>query len=310
MSRFTTSILLATALLGILLWIVVSMAVDFARAPEEPLQLENVIEYDPALPRLETRAELISYLTTNGLDGRALVTNFERWLAARGYPLGVLNAPLESDELIADASATELLVLAANGDIDALHALAESSLRDGQPLAAIEWYDQAIINGSLYAMGRRADLLNTLSDPALAAFRTAGEWPAELERIADDRVAGLQAALSWSLAAVMAGGFAIVNPNQAGRISNLTAAMDSVSIRLGCDAAQENVLEAATARRARGGAVFSTESPLFALTVANPAEYDPCPVPIVPLVSMEHCEVFEFVNPGPNQLMAAWVCPY
>jgi hypothetical protein len=38
-SRFTASVLLATALLGVLLWIVVSMAVDFARAPDQPLPM-------------------------------------------------------------------------------------------------------------------------------------------------------------------------------------------------------------------------------------------------------------------------------
>ncbi len=310
MSRFTTSILLATLLLGILLWIVVSMAVDFANAPEEPLTLETPVEYDPALPRIHTRAELAAYLSSNGLDGRRMLNGFEGWLKERGYPGDILEQRGAEDELVAEASDTELLMLAGTGDMASLHELAERSLRDGRPLEAIEWYDQAVANGSLYAMARRAELIDTLSDPALAGFATGGEWPPELQRITQDRKAGLRDALGWTLATLMVGGYAVMDTAQANRLTEFLADMDSIDTRLGCEAAQNFVLEAASSRRARGGAVFSTDSPLFAVTVAEPATLDPCPVPIVPLVSMEHCEYFNFVDPVPNRLMSAWVCPY
>lgn len=286
------------------------MAIDFAKAPAEPLKLETPVEYDPALPRLHTRDDLAMYLNGNGLNGRELLNNFESWLKQRGYPGDILNRSSAPDELVANASDTELLMLAGTGDIASLHELGERSLRDGRPLDAIEWYDQAIANGSLYAMVRHADLLNTLSDPALAEFRTAGEWPPELERITANRKLGLQNALGWSLAAIMAGGYAVIDVNQAERLIAFTGAMDIVDTRLACELAQEFVLEAASSRRARGGAVFSTDNPLFAVTVADAAMLDPCSVPIVPLVSMDHCERFNFVDPVPNRLMSAWICPY
>ena len=314
MSRFTLSILLATALLGVLLWIVVSMAVDFAQAPEEPLeQPEPAIEYDPALPRLADRAELVAYLNGNGLPGFDLVAGLEDWLDERGYPPAVFNATAEPDALVTEASDPELLLLAGIGDIDALHELADRSLQDGQnPLEAIEWYDQAIVSGSLYAMLRRADLLDTLSDPVLGEFLRGGEWPDELQRLTADRATALQEALSWALSAYIVGGAATMDAEQSARLDLLSdelRRLDNYAIDQACASAQEHVLEAAASRRALGGSVFSTAAPPFALTVARPEQHVPCSVPIVPLVSLEQCEYFEFVEPEPNRLMRAWICP-
>jgi hypothetical protein len=255
----------------------------------------------------------VRHLDNNGFAGTTLVNGFANWLHERGYAGEILGAQVAPDELITEASDPELLLLAGMGNIYALHELAERSVRDGQnPLEAIEWYDQAIVNGSLYAMLRRADLLNTLSDPALAGFLPSGEWSPELKRITDDRATGLQEALGWALSAYIVGGYATMNSAQATRLQALSDELEQLNpyaIDLACNAAQDFVLDIASSRRARGGAVFSTLPPPFAVTVADPAAHDPCGIEIVPLVALEHCNFFEFVNPRPNRLMRAWVCP-
>lgn len=314
MSRFTVSILLATALLGVLLWIVVSMAVDFAKPPQEPPQEpEPAVEYDPALPRISDRAELVAFLNGSGLPGFDLVAGLENWLDERGYPPAIFNTTAQPDELISAASDPELLLLAGIGDIDALQELAERSLQDGQnPLEALEWYDQAIVSGSLYAMLRRSDLLNTLSDPVLSEFLRSGEWPTELQAITENRTNALEDALAWALSAYIVGGSATLDTDQAERLTALSTELrsrDEFAIDRACAAAQDYVLDAAASRRALGGSIFSTAAPPFALTVAEPEQLIPCSIPIVPLVSMEQCEFFEFVEPEPNRLLRAWICP-
>ena len=44
MSRFTVSVLLATALLGVLLYVVLSIVKELANAPDEPLPLPDEAE--------------------------------------------------------------------------------------------------------------------------------------------------------------------------------------------------------------------------------------------------------------------------
>jgi hypothetical protein len=305
-SRFTTSILLATALLGVLLWIVISMARDFARAPEAPLPPpEEVIEHDPTLPRIHTVAELIAWLDGQGYNGQTLIARYKAWLDLRGFPPALLDEPAPRDDIVVEAADAELLVIAATGNVSALHELSRRSLVEGNLQEAMDWLDQAVINGSLYGMMRKADLINTASDPAIAQL-TSGKDGYDDVRLPRDN--GLVRALGWSLAAVTVGGYPVVTRAHAARLSTLTDEIDPTKVDLACETAQDFVLEAASSRRALGGPVFSTEQPPFAVTVAEPQDLIPCSVPIVPLVSMDKCKSFLFVDPVPNELMRVWIC--
>lgn len=313
MSRFTTSILLATALLGVLLWVVISMVVDFARAPEEPLPLpeeEVVRTFDPALPRIENRSQFVSWLNGQGLEGKLLLEAYAGWLEVRGYPENynwITTDGSAPADLFAANDDAELLVLAGRGDLAAMHELAERSLAADDPLEALAWYDRAIVSGSLYAMVRTADLITTLTDPALTGFITNPQWQAALDALRAEKPAPRERALGWLYAAVNVGGYTLMDEAHASRISNLQAQLDPAQLESACETGQNYLLDAASARRALGNAVFMTDGPPVAVTVAAPDKVIACDVQIPPLVSLDTCSKKEIVGPGP-ELFAAWLC--
>jgi hypothetical protein len=317
-SRFTVSILLATALLGVLVWIVLSMARDLVRAPDVPLPMpteEQEQEFDPALPRLFNYRDLQLWLSNRGLSEKLPSYN-RRWLQERGgFPASKLPLlpPIDQDPLYApslDLSELDdatLLDYAGMGIAAAMHELGDRSIKT-DPLAALEWYDQAIVSGSLYAMVRTADLLTTLSDPAISELIADPVWQDALDQIRNISPTPRERALAWSIALVTVSGYVVMSSEHAERIARLTAQLDAAEIERACDTAQEYVLETAGARRARGEQVFSMDAPPFALSVADPASLIPCDVPVPPLITLEQCDSSDFVGPGPK-LMTAWVCP-
>jgi hypothetical protein len=312
-SRFTTSILLATALLGVLLWIVVSIVVDLANAPDQPLPMpEEKVEifFDPALRRISTRASLVTYLNEQGYSGETLVTAYGDWLEDRGYP-PAYNWITDRKVNAADSTGTpddaELLLIAGSGNIPAMHELAERSLATDDPLEALAWYDRAIVSGSLYAMLRTADLITTLTDPALAEFISNPGWQAALNQLRTETPPPVERALGWSLAAVSVGGYGVMDSAHARRIRALTEQLEPAEIDKACEISQNYVLEAAAVRRVQGGAIFSAEQPPMAVSIAAPSEVIPCDIPVLPLVSLQNCKRRDFVGPGP-MLMSTWVC--
>jgi hypothetical protein len=317
MSRFTVSILMATALLGVLLWIVLSMARDLARAPQEPLALPTepaADTFDPALARIGTRAELAAWLTARGYSAAALLDSRDAWLEQQGFPPGQRTAGLAGVAPAADdfndldgLDDADLLRLAANGNAGAFQALAEHSLQS-DPLAALEWYEQAVVNGSIYAMLRLSDLLVTLSAPELENFVSDSAWQLALEKINSDSPAPRERALAWAIAAVTIGGYAIMDPSHAARIAGLGEQLDDAGIARACETGNDYVLEIATARRMRGSVVIETQAPGLALSIDEPDRAIPCSIPVLPLISLAQCNVEAFVGPGPR-LMNAWICP-
>ena len=312
MSRTNVSVLLATALLGVLLWVVLSIARDAARAPAEPLPLpEMIVEPDPSLPRLSSAADLEAWLATRGYSAE-LITGYREWLADRGFPsysaLLDTGRPLISDAGggYAERDDAQLVTLAGLGDTAAAAELGERSLQS-DPVAALEWFDQAIVGGSIFAMIRLADLLTTLADPQLAAFAADPVWQAALKQLQAETPPPRERALAWAIAAVAAGGYAVLDPTHATRIDTLAAELDSAAIDRACEAAQTYLLETATLRRARGGAIFSLQRPPLALSIAEPEKALPCSIPLLPLVSLQDCGRENFVGPE-NQLMSAWLC--
>ncbi len=316
MSRFTVTILLACVLLGMLLWIVLSTVAELAN-PEPLVVLETetpTVAFDPALPVIERGDELLAWLADTGMDDDVAVNrlnNYRYWLEARGYRTADMwlsaGAPALAalpPELPAEDDAL-LIALAGSGDERAAALLGETSMRDN-PVAALDWFDQAIVNGSVHAMVRSADVLTSLGDPALTTFRSNEVWEQALTEIrAQDP---LVQALAWNIAAVIVGGYGVLDVQLEERITQLAARLDPASTDKACTVAQELVLDTAMARRAQGGAVFSTERPPLAVSVAEPDRVLPCDVPVLPLVVMDDCRSDTFVGPGPR-LWQMYVCP-
>ena len=310
MSRTNISVLLATALLGVLLWIVISIVRDIANAPDTPLpQPAEVVAIDPALPRLATQIQLEDWLIQQDHPVQS-VNTYRDWLEQRGFlaseAMPNFTGSFRSSATYVDQDGATLLQLAGQGDLGALHALAERSL-ETDPLAALEWYDQAIINGSIFAMVRSSDLLATLADPGLSDFVSDPVWQAALNTVQNTGPAALERALAWAVAAVTFGGYAVLDQGLAQRIHTLSSQMRPADIDRACELAQEYVLDTAATRRAKGGAVFSTQSPPLAFSVAQPETVIPCDIPVLPLVSLAECSRHAFVGPEGN-LNTAWLC--
>jgi TPR repeat protein len=311
-SRTNISILLATALLGVLLWIVISIVRDIANAPDIPMARPTATESaepDLTLPRLTSRAQLEDWLTKQGHPVQS-VEAYRDWLELRGFlaaePMPEFDGSLPATDSFIDQDDATLLQLAGEGDLGALHALAERSL-ETDPLAALEWFDQAIINGSVYAMVRSSDLLATLADPGLSNFVSDPVWQAALNTMQNTSPPPLERALAWAIAAVTFGGYAVLDQGLAEKIGNLNAQMDPAAIGRACELAQEYVLETAATRRAKGSAVFATLAPPLAFSVAQPEAVISCDVPVLPLVSLDQCSRQTFVGPDAT-LNTAWLC--
>ncbi|MEE4184576.1 MAG: hypothetical protein V2J12_02280 [Gammaproteobacteria bacterium] len=310
MSRFNVSVLLATALLGVLLWVVISIVAEVSNPTPLVTGSETTAPApDPALPRILDMPALESWVAEGGASATRALNQYRDWLAERGYPPArdLLTGAAVADAVWAEQDDATLLVIAGRGDLAALHTLAERSIAS-DPRAALDWYDQAVINGSLYAMLRISDLLATLGDPALAAFNQDTQWQQALAELNAADPPPLERSLAWAIGAVYVGGFGIVDPRLASRIRSLSGQLDEFAVERACEAAQDLVLETAAARRARGGAVFSMQRPRFAVSVADPAGLVPCSVRVPPLVDMGDCEHTDFVGPG-QQLLQAWYCP-
>jgi hypothetical protein len=313
-SRFTTSVLLATALLGVLLWVVISIVVDLANAPDELLAppQETIIEIDPALPRINSQTEFIAWFATLGYDFDALYSAQESWVEDRGWPEPyAFKTPASptSDYWEDGPDDAQLLILAGDGDLQAMQRLAVRSLmRDKDPLEALDWYDRAIVSGSIFAMLAVADLTLTLTDPALDEFRAQAEWQAAVEQLRNESPPPKERALAWSLAAVIMGGYGLMGTTLTQRIDMYSMELDTAGIERACVTAQDYVLEVAATRRAQGNAVFSFDPPPFSITHIDPVSIIPCEAPMEPLISMEGCARHDYVDWRSVKPLSTWVC--
>jgi hypothetical protein len=310
-SRTNISVLIATVLLGVLLWTVMEIVREFSRIPPDQPAAPEAFGADPELPRVTNRAELESLLNDRTTRGADRIVGYTDWLVARGYPVDT-ELWFGADPLVpsdyAEADDKDLLVLAAAGDITAMHALAERNVAE-DPLGALDWYERAIVGGSLYAMLKTADLLELLADPELQAFIASPAWMIALAKLDTDSPAPVEKALAWSVTAIIAGGFAILDEPHVNRIERLSARLDNDGIRRACDTAQQYLLETAAARRARGDTVLLTERPPIAITVPDPATRIPCDLLVTPLVNFDDCSAYAALAAN-DQRASVWICPY
>jgi len=156
-------------------------------------------------------------------------------------------------------------------------------------------------------MVRSSDLLATLADPGLSDFVSDPVWQSALDEVQKTSPPPLQRALAWAIAAITFGGYAVLDQGLAGKIRSLSAQLETADIAQACELAQDYVLDTAATRRAKGGAVFSTQLPPLAISVAQPEAVIPCEVPVLPLVTLDECSRHAFVGQDAN-LNTIWLC--
>lgn len=321
MSRANVLILIATALLGVLLWLVdgivreaVSPSPPVAKLPDTAAETAAKTFADgqeAGTPHLVTRDDLAMTLAELGVDPDAALASYLRWRDRRGFhdpepPFASARESVARDQRHAVLDDATLLSLAGNGDLGAMHSLAERSL-PADPLDALEWYERAARRGSLFAMLRLGDLLDTLGDPALDRFVADAEQLAAIAELRAHDPGPAEQSLAWSLAAASAGGLPILDAATIRRVAAQAAALDAAGVRRACMTSQDYVLDVAAARRSVGEGVFGTEAPDVFITPLHALDAWPCESEFTPIVATTDCTDHPIVTDA-GQTRLLWLC--
>jgi hypothetical protein len=326
-SRTNIFILIATALLGVLLIVVLGMFQEVFEPPPStsppPLEVETAADMGPEpdqqpetappslgdSPLVTGRESLVSALDSMGLDGEALVMLAAAWYRNRGYPA---TSPLlnsegddESTRYYDSLDDPTLESMAGAGDMDAMQTLAARHLLF-DPVIAVDWYRQAASHGSVYAILQIASLYDTFSNTALDAFNSDEFYLSRLAELRGNSVSLEEDALAWSLAAIGAGGEAAVQDGVAEWISRMTDNLDPGAVQRACRQSERKLLDIASEGRDRGQVSLSGNPPAVFVAPQGGAESLPCD-DLRPLVDTSRCEPHSIVDArrGPATL---YVC--
>lgn len=319
--RFT---LIATALLGILLYAWLKFAEDLRNAPtveaalglespqvakEEPVREESLPEPpaatpDPKLPRITNHADLVAFLDERGLNGRLLVDQAATWYRDKGF-LGAIeylgvssdDAPNAYYDTLDEAT---LKALSAGGDVGATQTLARMAMFMS-PSVGLGLYQQAVSQGSIYAVIKVADTLSLFADARLADYASEPELFNQLLQVQKRSPGQIldTEAYATALAALGDGGPPIVDEELLAWTATLEAKAPQQALEYACRRSGEILVDNSTLRRANNVEPLSTQPPPIFIGPPGVAARMPCTAtsyPIVSLMNIEQCEVERFVN--------------
>lgn len=306
MSRTNVSVLIATALLGVLLFVVRQIADDAPVSelaipvPKTPIKVESesaTVSTESAesqnggqpLRRIANAGDLIELLEARGLDGDSRVAATAEWLQERGFngpnPLYGVDLAASPDAYFASLDDDTLKVMSEGGDAGATLTLAlRESLED--PFAATDLYTLAAAQGSSLALLQLGSQRETFSDIALDDYAADPEFRKRLNRIARGNPELLLTdALAYATAAVRDAGEPIVD-------QRLVDWLDSLGDRLperlhgrACEQGFGTYVALSMRRRELGIAPVNFTPPPVFLTVPDLEERLPCGETNSPVVS-------------------------
>ncbi len=293
MSRTNVQVLIATALLGVLLVVVLRLSGRLAEQlpdgtePVAPITERTDTEYQQSasVVSITNHDEFVTALNTMGLDGKLVLSDTARWYQARGFlgaaPLlgiGSDDAPMVYYQSLDDATLTGL---ADAGDLAAAQVLASRKALQ-EPLASIDGYETAAGLGSTYALLQLASLYETFEAVGQAGFD---------ERL-DLKPARLQPgmlkmrALALVLAALRDGGPPLANERLLAWIDRLAGALPEDQRAQACVLSEKLFLEFSSQRRRHGLPPVRSDPPPAFLTVPGLAQRLPCEQSSSPYRSM------------------------
>ena len=298
MSRTNISVLIATALLGVLLVLVSRLADDLAN----PTRVNGPTAADPTtdsviesitvpLPgraepealaapagvgRITNYDDFVNLLFSKGVNGVQELGITARWYQSRGFLgadalLGITadDAPLVYYESLDDAT---LDGLRQAGDVGATQVLASRrALTD--PFEAIDLYSEAAARGSAFAYLQLASLHDTLSAVPLNNLSENRDMYLRLARMR--RTARMQS-FAYAMAALRDGGPPLADPNIVTWVNRLFNRVPEPQRTDACATSEKLVLEGGSRRRAAGQSPLNSDPPPVFLSVPDLGGQLPC----------------------------------
>ena len=307
MSRTNVYILIATALLGVLLIIIVRIVDELPSTQIADAGIGATTRLD--YPRL------LMLLDASGVDGEAAVTVARRWLQERGFlganePLGIgaADAPVFYYESL-DSQTLESM--AQNDDMGALQTLAARSLVV-DPFAATDLYTRAAAVGSEFAMLQLGSLFESFSSIAAANVTVDPEYARNLRRLRASRHDRdlREDALAFALAAIRGGDLPIVQPEILDWVNRMADELEPQQLSDACQRSARIFFEMSAVRRSRGQLRLSPRPPPVFITVPDLGANLPCgrtPSPVDPVLDTSGCRV-QLVQDRSREL-ELYICP-
>jgi hypothetical protein len=302
--------LFATALLGVLLFVVLQFTRNIPTAPPTV----DAVDESPGR-RLAGFPDLHEFLTEQGLDGMRLVAESARWRQARGFlgsdrllNVSEDNAPSRSYQAL-DTAALENR--SEGGEMAATQTLAARTRVD-DPFASMDLYATAAAQGSVYAMIQIGSLRETLGNMPLDRFDSGPAYRRKLGELRDDDSSRtLQTeAFGYVAAAVRDGGAAVVDEDLLGWLQRMEKEIPSAQRAAACELSERIFMGFSAARRSRGLAPLTTTPPPVFIAIPNLDQKLPCratPYPIFSLIDLSRCSVYPVENER-DDAMDLYIC--
>ncbi|MGI9329397.1 MAG: hypothetical protein ACR2QB_01665 [Gammaproteobacteria bacterium] len=328
MSRTNISILLATGLLGVLLFVVRQIVVDqpvepikvpvASRSPEQAAPeavLLRVDESGEALPVIDSPAALRALLIEQGMAPDIALADTRDWFAARGYlasgPLRHLVGDTRAADYYASLDDDTLRSLSEGGEVLATQELAGRQ-RVTDPFAALGSYQAAANQGSVNALLKMASLRETLAEIRPEDFASDPGFVRQLSRVAGKDGTALRiAAYGNVLTAMRDGGPAVIDDELMGWAQEMESRLTPMQQTQACNRSFNEFIGLSNQRRLKGMAPITVTPPPTFLALPELDARLPCQETISPVATtqiLDDCIVREVVD-GRGGLRELYLCP-
>ncbi|MGI9344576.1 MAG: hypothetical protein ACR2QV_17235 [Gammaproteobacteria bacterium] len=306
--RFT---LVATVLLGILLYAVLRFANEIQETAEDdpmtavtndtPVQTEAAATAaaapTPSLPRAGDHRQLVALLGVRGIDGEQATAAAAAWFEARGYTgaIGLLGVTADDSRSTYFDTLDEatLIAMSEGGDAGATQSLARVAMFT-DPFEALELYRKAAAQGSIYAVIKVAETLSMFADTQLVDY---AEEPKQVERLLQlqQSVPGKNLpteAYATALAALGDGGPPIISGQLLDWTDTLMERAPPEMRDTACRRSAEILIDNSAARQDNDAEPMSTRPPPVFVAPTDIDARMPCAdtdFPIISLMNLDDC---------------------
>ncbi len=329
MDRTNISILLSTALLGVLLYVVRQFgntgleavtppardAMPRAAAAGSTRVVATQETMASALPIVDGPATLGALLDSLGLDADAAINATRQWYEARGFfganPLLGINPDSSVRDYYGSLDEATLEVMSRDNDMGATHELAART-RLTDAFGALELFQRAAEQGSVNALLQMASLQETLADVRPEDFAPDRDYARKLSRVGGrdtENNLRYQAFVS-AVTAMRDGGEPVTDDSLLEWVSDLAGRNPAERVRMGCNQSFGDFIALGSTRRAAGFAPINTTPPPVFMAGTDTAARLPCQNTLNPIVStleLEACLSTQVLD-GSGALRLLYVC--